>query len=136
MTNDNTKPVMDGVEPAANRVRYRSEPGMIGHYPWSYSDRRPRRVHPGYESQDLYTADQINARVAELQAEKDARIAELENALNQQADLYRQCLLKHDQLRRQLAEAQAEIATLRQYGNKDCTAMADEAIASQKEQKG
>jgi len=27
-------------EPVAFRTRYRSEPGMLGHYPWTYSDKQ------------------------------------------------------------------------------------------------
>lgn len=44
-------------EPVAWRSRYRSEPGMIGHYPWTYTDGARRRVadRPEYESEPLYT---------------------------------------------------------------------------------
>lgn len=49
-------------EPAGFRARYRSEPGMIGHYPWAYADQRRRRVdRPEHETQDLYTTDQMRA---------------------------------------------------------------------------
>lgn len=34
-------PAVSG-EAVAYRTRYRSEPGMIGHYPWSYTERKPR----------------------------------------------------------------------------------------------
>ena len=52
-------------EPAGFRTRYRSEPGMIGHYPWTYADQR-RRKHdrPECEYQDLFTAEQLRAAVA------------------------------------------------------------------------
>lgn len=42
------------------RTRYRSEPKMIGHYPWTYSDAR-RRLYdrPACDYEDLYTADQM-----------------------------------------------------------------------------
>lgn len=53
------------VEPAGFRTRYRSEPGMIGHYPWTYADQRRRRVaRPECETEDLYTADQVRAMLA------------------------------------------------------------------------
>lgn len=56
-------------EPAGFRTRYRSEPGMLGHYPWTYADQRRRRVdRPGHETEDLYTAEQVRARLA---AERD-----------------------------------------------------------------
>jgi hypothetical protein len=52
-------------EPAGFRVRYRSEPGMVGHYPWSYADQgRRRREWPNHEVEDLYTADQVRALLA------------------------------------------------------------------------
>ena len=52
-------------EPAGFRTRYRSEPGMVGHYPWTYAGHR-RRGHdrPECEYEDLYTADQVRAAVA------------------------------------------------------------------------
>lgn len=31
-----------GQEPVAWRVRYRSPPEMLGHYPWSYTERKPK----------------------------------------------------------------------------------------------
>ena len=53
-------------EPAGFRTRYRSEPGMIGDYPWTYADiklRRRRNDHPGYEYEDLYTATQMREAI-------------------------------------------------------------------------
>ena len=47
---------------SAWRTRYRSEPGMIGHYPWTYTDSelRTRRVdQQNYEVEPLYTAAQL-----------------------------------------------------------------------------
>lgn len=53
--------------PAGFRTRYRSEPGMIGHYPWTYADQRRRSAErPSTESEDLFTADQY--RAARLEA--------------------------------------------------------------------
>ncbi len=52
-------------EPVAYRMRYRSEPGMIGHYPWTYLDQRRRksdRAECDYE--DLFTAEQLLEAVA------------------------------------------------------------------------
>lgn len=52
-------------EPVGFRTRYRSEPGMIGHYPWTYADQSRRRVdRREHEAEDLYTADQMRAAVA------------------------------------------------------------------------
>lgn len=52
-------------EPAGFRTRYRSEPGMIGHYPWTYADQGRRRIErPSCEYEDLFTADQVRAAVA------------------------------------------------------------------------
>ena len=36
--------------------------------------------------------------------------------------------IKIDDLERKLREAEREVSVLRQYGNKDCTAMADAAL--------
>lgn len=45
---------------AGFRTRYRSEPGMIGHYPWTYADQgRRRNERPETEYENLYTADQM-----------------------------------------------------------------------------
>jgi hypothetical protein len=52
-------------EPAGFRTRYRSEPGMIGHYPWTYADAgRKKGGRPECEYEDLFTADQLRAAVA------------------------------------------------------------------------
>lgn len=51
-------------EPAGFRTRYRSEPEMIGHYPWTYAgaERRRRKYdRPECEYEDLFTADQMHA---------------------------------------------------------------------------
>src|SRR5690554_2811810 len=46
-------------EPVAWRTRYRSPEGMIGHYPWSYTDRKPRLTDGSpYEVEHLYTHPQ------------------------------------------------------------------------------
>jgi hypothetical protein len=44
-------PAGEGAEPVAWRTRYRSEPGMIGHYPWTYTEgiRGMRLDHYEYE---------------------------------------------------------------------------------------
>lgn len=60
--------------PAGFRTRYRSEPGMIGHYPWAYADQRRRHAaRPEHETQDLYTADQMRAYAAQAVAAYKAR---------------------------------------------------------------
>jgi len=49
-------------EPVGYRTRYRSEPEMIGHYPWTYADverRRRKYDRPECEYEDLHTADQL-----------------------------------------------------------------------------
>jgi hypothetical protein len=61
----------DEATPAGFRTRYRSEPGMIGHYPWTYADagrRKGNRTECEYE--DPFTADQVRAAIA---AERDCR---------------------------------------------------------------
>lgn len=46
-------------EPVAWRIRHRSEPGMIGHYPWSYTDRiRGGHDDTHYEYEPLFAAPQ------------------------------------------------------------------------------
>ena len=63
-------------EPVGFRTRYRSEPGMIGHYPWTYADQSRRRVNRReHETEDLYTADQMRAAVA-AERERCAGMAE------------------------------------------------------------
>lgn len=43
-------------EPVAWRSRHRSEPGMIGHYPWHYVERAPHSLAaPHYEHEPLYS---------------------------------------------------------------------------------
>lgn len=65
-------------EPAGFRTRYRSEPGMIGNYPWTYADQRKRRVdRPEHETEDLYTADQVRSMLA-AERERCAEIVERE----------------------------------------------------------
>lgn len=49
-------------EPVAWRIRHRSEPGMIGHYPWSYTDRiRGGRDDMHYEYEPLFATPQPTA---------------------------------------------------------------------------
>ena len=51
-------------EPAGFRTRYRSEPGMIGHYPWAYADAGRRKGNrPECEYEDLFTAEQMRTAV-------------------------------------------------------------------------
>ena len=52
-------------EPAAWRIRYRSEPGMLGHYPWTYTDRKPRwQNDTAHEVEPVFTAAQVQAMLA------------------------------------------------------------------------
>jgi beta-phosphoglucomutase-like phosphatase (HAD superfamily) len=53
-------------EPAGYRTRFRSEPEMIGHYPWTYAEaacRRRKFDRPECEYEDLYTADQLREAI-------------------------------------------------------------------------
>jgi len=53
-------------EPIGFRTRYRGEPEMIGHYPWTYADaarRRRKYDRPACEYEDLYTADQMREAI-------------------------------------------------------------------------
>lgn len=62
--------------PAGFRTRYRSEPGMIGHYPWTYADAGRRKGNrPECEYEDLFTTDQMRAAVA-AERERCAKLCE------------------------------------------------------------
>ena len=51
-------------EPKAWRTRHKSEPGMMGHYPWTYTGRKPMRSMAGsFETENLYTAEQVRAAI-------------------------------------------------------------------------
>lgn len=62
-------------EPAGFRTRHRSAPGMLGHYPWDYSDPR-RRLYdrPNSEYEDLFTADQVREAM-QTATERTAKLA-------------------------------------------------------------
>lgn len=52
-------------EPVAMRVRHRSETGMIGHYPWTYTERiRGGRIPPEHELEYIYTEHQVRELLA------------------------------------------------------------------------
>lgn len=78
-SNDVVRPGAEALpmmEPAGFRTRYRSEPGMIGHYPWTYADQGRRRVdRPEHETEDLFTEDQVRSMLA-AERERCALIAE------------------------------------------------------------
>jgi hypothetical protein len=66
-------------DPAGFRTRYRSEPGMIGHYPWTYADwRRRKHDRPECEYEDLFTTEQVRAMVA---AERERQGRKIETLL-------------------------------------------------------
>ena len=72
-------------EPAGFRTRHRNEPGMIGHYPWTYSDPR-RRLYdrPSFEYEDLFTATQMREAIlaaTERAAKKVEEVGPKEGAL-------------------------------------------------------
>jgi hypothetical protein len=49
-------------EPDGFRSRYRSDPGMIGHYPWTYADQRRRYYdRPECEYENLFAAEKVRA---------------------------------------------------------------------------
>jgi hypothetical protein len=57
--------IMSQAEPAGFRSRYRSEPGMIGHYPWTYADQRRRKYdRQECEYENLFTEDQVRDLIA------------------------------------------------------------------------
>jgi hypothetical protein len=63
-------------EPAGFRTRYRSEPGMIGHYPWTYADAGRRKGNrPECEYEDLFTAEQVRTLLA-AERERCAQLCE------------------------------------------------------------
>jgi hypothetical protein len=63
-------------EPVGGRCRHLSEPGMIGHYPWTYAGaERFKRLPPKSEHEALFTADQVRAYAAQTVAQERERIA-------------------------------------------------------------
>lgn len=62
-------------EPDGFRTRYRSEPGMIGHYPWTYADAGRRRgTRPECDYEDLFTEAKTRAYAAEQVASERKRL--------------------------------------------------------------
>lgn len=56
-------------EPAGFRTRYRSEPGMIGYYPWTYADHQRRKYdRPECEYENLFTECQVRELIAAVLA--------------------------------------------------------------------
>lgn len=54
------------------RTRYRSEPGMIGHYPWSYTERVRGMRLEHYEYEALVSLTDAQSALLAQAAEKDA----------------------------------------------------------------
>ena len=74
-------------EPAGFRTRYRSEPGMIGHYSWAYADAGRRKGNrPECEYEDLFTAEQMRTAV------EAARMAGVRSVQEQTAVIVRAAL--------------------------------------------
>ena len=50
-------------DPVAWRSKYKSEPGMIGHYPWSHSEHKPKllKIETHYDVESLITTAQAEA---------------------------------------------------------------------------
>lgn len=64
--------IVSEAAPVGFRTRYRSEPGMIGHYPWTYADHRRRKYdRPECEYENLFTDGQVRDLIASAIA--DAR---------------------------------------------------------------
>ncbi len=62
----NARALPTGMTPEAWRTRYRSEPGMIGYYPWTYTGRQPRQlIAPAYDVEPIYTSAQVQAMLAQ-----------------------------------------------------------------------
>jgi hypothetical protein len=73
--------------PAGFRTRYRSEPGMIGHYPWTYADAGRRKGdRPECDYEDLFTADQMRAYRAEGVAAERARMDRLYDVVSRMVE--------------------------------------------------
>ena len=80
-------------EPDAFRTRYRSEPGMIGHYPWSYVDAgRKKALNASCEYEDLFGEEKVDTLVAAARAPLLARIAEFEATLRAVDSRMRDCM--------------------------------------------
>lgn len=74
MTTDAKLPVV------AWRIRYRSDPRMIGSYPWAYVERKPRSESPAYEVEALITE-------SDALAYADAKVREALEALRDIANI-------------------------------------------------
>ena len=69
-------------EPVACRTRYRSEPGMIGHYPWTYSDKQRKwTIRATLEHETLHSADQMRAHAAAVSAADNRKLREALQAI-------------------------------------------------------
>jgi hypothetical protein len=106
-------------EPAGFRTRYRSEPEMIGHYPWTYADverRRPKYDRPECEYENLYTADQMR----QMFNAATERAAKLERQAVQDALRHAGLTLARTehglQVMAAITDAQAESAAIRAAG--------------------
>jgi hypothetical protein len=65
-THDEALPVV------AWRFKYKNEPGMLGHYPWSYQERAPRAnsgLLLNHDVEELVRATDARAALAEAEAE-------------------------------------------------------------------
>jgi hypothetical protein len=80
-------------EPVGFRSRYRSEPEMIGHYPWSWEGagrRRRKYDRPECDYEDLFTADQVREamQAATERAAKVCAAAEMSPVVDDQDRLF------------------------------------------------
>lgn len=78
-------------EPSAWRTRYRSKPGMVGHYPRTYAGCEPHlRVSDPYEIESLITTEQAEAYAAAKVRESLEWAAEIAKAKYQNALIQRE----------------------------------------------
>lgn len=79
-------------EPVGFRMRYRSEPGMVGHYPWTYADHRRRQAdRPEHEREDLFNTAQLKAAIL---ADRQARAAQADQCAEVAAALEIRAILE------------------------------------------
>lgn len=110
-------------EPDDFRTRYRSEPGMIGHYPWTYVDERRRfAVRPEHEYEFIYNEDKVRA----------AHREGYELAMSKMAGLIDAALL--DRLRKELPTVQERETVLCSIRGDDLRAVVQALAAPAQQQ--
>lgn len=59
----------DALPIVAWRIKHLSEPGMLGHYPWSYSERATKRAMVFFDEEPLIRLSDAEAQLSTLRAE-------------------------------------------------------------------